>query len=79
MTATATGNGWGDVLGQDRAVAQLRASVESPVHAYLFVGPIGSGRREAARAFAADLLALGSRATRPFGTVNWRSPSSTPT
>ena len=58
MTATATGNGWGDVLGQDRAVAQLRASVESPVHAYLFVGPPASGRREAARAFAADLLAL---------------------
>lgn len=52
--------GWGDVLGQDRAVAQLQASVPAPVHAYLFVGPPGSGRRAAARAFAADLLAAGS-------------------
>ncbi|HMQ25285.1 MAG TPA: hypothetical protein PKA98_04815 [Acidimicrobiales bacterium] len=53
-------SGWDDVLGQDRAVAQLQASVASPVHAYLFVGPPGSGRRAAARAFAADLLAVGS-------------------
>lgn len=52
--------GWADVLGQDRAVAQLRSSVATPVHAYLFVGPSGSGRRAAARAFAADLLADGS-------------------
>ncbi|MCB1014572.1 MAG: hypothetical protein KDB10_05580 [Acidimicrobiales bacterium] len=52
--------GWDDVLGQDRAVAQLRASVAAPVHAYLFVGPPGSGRRAAARAFAADLLAADS-------------------
>lgn len=53
-------SGWDDVLGQDRAVAQLQASVAAPVHAYLFVGPSGSGRRAAARAFAADLLAVGS-------------------
>lgn len=53
-------SGWEDVLGQDRAVAQLQASVDAPVHAYLFVGPPGSGRRAAARAFAADLLAVGS-------------------
>ena len=52
--------GWADVLGQDRAVAQRRSSVPAPVHAYLFVGPSGSGRRAAARAFAADLLADGS-------------------
>ncbi len=52
--------GWADVLGQDRAVAQLLSSVAPPVHAYLFVGPSGSGRRAAARAFAADLLADGS-------------------
>lgn len=52
--------GWVDVLGQDRAVAQLQSSVPAPVHAYLFVGPPGSGRRAAARAFAADLLAAGS-------------------
>lgn len=53
-------HGWGEVLGQDRAVAQLQASVAAPVHAYLFVGPSGSGRRAAARAFAADLLSAGS-------------------
>ena len=51
---------WADVVGQDEAVAQLRGAVAAPVHAYLFVGPAGSGRRAAARAFAAELLAAGS-------------------
>lgn len=50
---------WDDVVGQDAAVARLRAAVDSPLHAYLLVGPEGSGTREAARAFAADLLADG--------------------
>jgi DNA polymerase-3 subunit delta' len=45
-----------DVVGQDRAVAQLRSSARAPVHAYLFVGPPGSGKRAAARSFAAALL-----------------------
>lgn len=58
--ATDVQDGWAEVLGQDRAVAQLQASVAAPVHAYLFVGPPGSGRRAAARAFAADLLAAES-------------------
>ena len=49
--------GWDDVVGQDRAVAQLQAAVRNPVHAYLLVGPRGAGKRAAARAFAADLLA----------------------
>ncbi|HVM06009.1 MAG TPA: hypothetical protein VM242_12625 [Acidimicrobiales bacterium] len=44
------------VLGQDRAVAQLRRAAASPVHAYLFVGPPGTGKRAAARSFAASLL-----------------------
>ncbi|MFM7069426.1 MAG: hypothetical protein ACKOYM_08210 [Actinomycetes bacterium] len=47
---------WSDVVGQPTCVDQLRASVAQPVHAYLLVGPDGSGTREAARAFAADLL-----------------------
>lgn len=50
---------WGEVVGQEVAVRQLRAAVASPVHAYLLVGPAGSGRRAAATAFAADLLASG--------------------
>ena len=50
---------WDAVVGQDGAVRQLQAAVANPVHAYLFVGPAGSGRRAAARAFAAALLADG--------------------
>ncbi len=44
------------VVGQERAVAHLRAAVPSPVHAYLLVGPPGTGKRQAARALAAALL-----------------------
>ena len=44
------------VIGQERAVGQLRAAARAPVHAYLFTGPPGSGKRQAARAFAAALL-----------------------
>jgi DNA polymerase-3 subunit delta' len=49
--------GWDDVVGQPVAVAQLQAAIVAPVHAYLLVGPRGAGKRAAARAFAADLLA----------------------
>lgn len=48
---------WDGVIGQDRAVATLRACAVDPVHAYLFVGPPGSTKDVAARAFAAVLLA----------------------
>lgn len=44
------------VLGQDQAVARLRASARTPVHAYLIVGPAGTGKLAAARSFAASLL-----------------------
>jgi DNA polymerase-3 subunit delta' len=47
---------WAGVVGQDQAVARLEGAAEQPVHAYLFVGPPGSTKREAARAFAAALL-----------------------
>jgi DNA polymerase-3 subunit delta' len=47
---------YGSVVGQARAVANLRAAARAPVHAYLFVGPSGTGVVEAARAFAADVL-----------------------
>jgi DNA polymerase-3 subunit delta' len=59
MTAAAL-DVWADVVGQDRAVAQLAAAAANPVHAYLLVGPPGSGKRAAARAFAALLLSAGS-------------------
>ncbi|MBV9661565.1 MAG: hypothetical protein JO337_10450 [Acidimicrobiales bacterium] len=45
-----------DVIGQERAVAALRAAVLRPVHAYLFLGPPGTGKRAAASSFAASLL-----------------------
>ena len=45
-----------DVIGQDEAVAQLRAAAVSPVHAYLLVGPPGTGKRRAALSFAVSLL-----------------------
>lgn len=45
-----------DVYGQDRAVSALIAAASRPVHAYLFVGPPGSGKASAARSFAASLL-----------------------
>jgi DNA polymerase-3 subunit delta' len=44
------------LVGRPQAVAQLRAAARSPVHAYLLVGPPGSGKRPAAAAFAAALL-----------------------
>lgn len=44
------------IVGQPGAVRLLRASVDRPLHAYLFVGPPGTGREEAAAAFAAALF-----------------------
>ncbi|MDQ1423295.1 MAG: polymerase subunit delta, partial [Acidimicrobiaceae bacterium] len=45
-----------DIVGQPDAVVQLAAAASAPVHAYLFVGPAGSGKRAAGRAFAAALI-----------------------
>jgi DNA polymerase-3 subunit delta' len=42
---------------QPGARAALAAALVAPAHAYLFAGPPGSGKRAAARAFAAELLA----------------------
>lgn len=60
MTTAAGIDVWDGVIGQERAVAQLSAAAVNPVHAYLLVGPAGSGKRAAARAFAALLLSAGS-------------------
>jgi DNA polymerase-3 subunit delta' len=50
---------WDDLVGQERVVATLRRAVEGDrhamTHAWLFTGPPGSGRSNAARAFAAAL------------------------
>lgn len=45
-----------DAVGQGAAVAALSAAARRPVHAYLFVGPAGTGAGTLARAFAAALL-----------------------
>ena len=44
------------VVGQEAAVAALRAAAVTPVHAYLFRGPVGHGGLVAAHGFAAALL-----------------------
>jgi DNA polymerase-3 subunit delta' len=44
------------VPAQPAAVAALTAAAARPVHAYLLVGPPGTGKRAAATAFAAALL-----------------------
>ncbi|MCU1492153.1 MAG: holB [Acidimicrobiaceae bacterium] len=46
----------GGMVGQPQALAVLAPSVSAPVHAYLFSGPPGSGKRDAARRFAAALV-----------------------
>lgn len=52
----ASGDPWAEVVGQVGAVRHLVAAAQDPVHAYLLVGPPGSGKRSLARAFAAALL-----------------------
>ena len=48
---------WDDVIGQPAAVRHLRAAADrGAVHAYLFVGPAGSTKLQASRAFAARLM-----------------------
>jgi DNA polymerase-3 subunit delta' len=54
--SNAIGSIWDAVVGQQIAVDRLARAAVAPVHAYLFVGPAGSTKRKAARAFAALLL-----------------------
>jgi DNA polymerase-3 subunit delta' len=59
-TAAPQDDPWRAVPGQDRlrgGGAQLRAAAPEPVHAYLFIGPPGSGKQVAARVFAGEVLA----------------------
>ena len=48
---------WDAVVGQPHATVVLTAAAAHPIHAYLFVGPAGSTKDEAARSFAALLVA----------------------
>ncbi len=52
-----------DVPAHPAAVSALRAAAVRPVHAYLFVGPAGTGTRPAAVAFAAAVLDPDGNAT----------------
>jgi len=59
MSVAAASGVWADLVGQEKAVGVLRAAVNggrhAMTHAWLIVGPPGSGRSNAARAFAAAL------------------------
>ena len=58
MSATATtGSVWSNLVGQQHAIATLQRAVSGHgmTHAWLFTGPPGSGRSNAAIAFAAAL------------------------
>jgi DNA polymerase III subunit delta' len=57
MTAVATGGVWAHLVGQTRTAASLEAAAQGHgmTHAWLFTGPPGSGRSNAAVAFAAAL------------------------
>ena len=54
------GNLLDGIVGQPSATDRLRAALESPLPAYLFVGPAGAGVRDAACRFAGELLAATS-------------------
>jgi DNA polymerase III subunit delta' len=62
VTVPATATALDDQLAhQPRAKLALNAALEAgPSHAYLFRGPRGAGKRAAARAFAAEILAAAS-------------------
>lgn len=62
-------HGWSGIEGQEQAVALLRrAAAGRAVHAYLFAGPAGVGKRMAARTFAAALNCTGPEDAKPCGT-----------
>ncbi len=51
-----------DVIGHDAVLDLLRRDLREPVHAYLFVGPVGVGKATVARRFAAALIGGGDAA-----------------
>jgi DNA polymerase-3 subunit delta' len=57
MTDAAIDDPWAAVVGQAEAVRRLTSASTMPVHAYLFVGPVGAGKRQAAGVFGGEILA----------------------
>ncbi|WP_419849438.1 hypothetical protein [Candidatus Poriferisocius sp.] len=55
---------WAELEGQPRVAELLASASVQPVHAYLFCGPRGTGKRTAALAFAAALIGDDSRGRR---------------
>lgn len=55
-TSSEQGEGTGWLPGQPSVARALRAAAAKPVHAYLFVGPAGTGKLRAATDFAAMLV-----------------------
>jgi DNA polymerase-3 subunit delta' len=54
---------WDDLVGHDTVIAQMRHAAQNEdtlAQAWLITGPAGSGRSLIARAFAAELLGVGS-------------------
>lgn len=44
------------IVGQPKVQSLLTSAAQAPVHAFLFIGPVGSGKRSAAMSFGAALL-----------------------
>ena len=70
---------WAGLEGQPRATGILATAAAQPVHAYLFCGPRGTGKRAAALAFAAALLGVDDRSRRlalagGHPDVSWHEP-----
>ncbi len=60
-----------------RVLGAALAPERGPAHAYLLHGPAGTGKRDAARAFAAELLSRGARDPENARMCwRWRSMSS---
>ncbi|WP_419918494.1 hypothetical protein [Candidatus Poriferisocius sp.] len=64
LSGTADADLWAGLEGQPRAAGILATAAARPVHAYLFHGPRGTGKRAAALVFAAALIGVDSRSRR---------------
>jgi len=58
-----TSSVWDNIVQQPKAVERLQQLAVNHVHAFLFIGPDGCGKDEAARAFASQLITGSDDAT----------------